>query len=129
MDYQETLLSIMVETPQKMFVWAILRKFGGLKREQFNQPAHDKNLTRSEFVERLMEEGLITMTRRKTGATEEVGVGQDALEDIIRGRLITVADTTIQAQGHQRGHQEAEKGVEWRLATEQCLTPAQEQKL
>ena len=76
-----------------------------------------------------MVEGLITMTRRKTGATEEAGAAQDVLEDIIRGRLITVAGTTIQAQGHQRGLQEAEKGVGWRLATERCLTLAQEQKL
>jgi hypothetical protein len=69
------------------------------------------------------------MTRRKTGATEEAGVAPGILEVITQGHPITVVDTTIQAQGRPRDHQEEEKVVEWKQDTEPSPTLAQELRL
>ena len=80
-----------------------------LKREQFNQLAHDKSPTRSGFVVRPMVEDLIITTRQKIGATEEVGVAQDAPEDIIRDSTSQWRTPLYKLGRYQRGHQEGRK--------------------
>ena len=124
MNNQEALLSTTVETPQKMFVWAISKKSGELRQEQFNQLVRGKSLIKLEFAERLMVGDLTIMTRQKTGVTEEVGVDLGALEAIIPVQRIMAVGIIIREQGLP----EMDRAVEWKLDIEQYPILAQELK-
>ena len=130
MEFQEIHLCIVEGTPPKMFDWAILRKFGGPKLEQFSLHVTDKNPIKWESVGLVEVHDHIITTKRKVGATqEETEVKEEEIEDVALKDQATAVAATTEALMEVADPQEEAKVVEWKRDIELFLTAAQEQKL
>ena len=130
MEFQEIHLCIVGGTPLKMFDWAILKKFGGQKLEQFSLHVTDKNPIKLESVGLVEVQDHIITTKRKVGATpEETEEKEEEIEDVALRDQATVVDPTMEVLMEVAGPHEEAKAVEWKRDIALYLTVAQEQKL